>query len=851
MNYIFEVFPVHPRPQPLEALTSYLSRLAAANGIRSCGGLLRCVFPNYTRYAYHMTDFPLKNWDALPQVAALTVAELQAMTFYSVGQNLGCSTFLSYRHLLKGCIASHFRYCPHCLKEQGYAPLTWRFTLLAGCTRHNIYLHDTCPHCEQPLPLLQTGELSLCPLCGGDLCQPSSSQPLSPEMARLTRVRTADLTSLLQSPTMDTVGWQPAREAAGVTLAEMARSLRCSRRRILVMEWGQGTLSLPDILLYCDRMGLCVRDVLAPETVSSQERDDIRSVTTESQAMMEKQAAQDEADLLQQVQAVADQLLKEGLSVTVTALSQRAGIASSDFNNYPTLRAWLQTVRQQRDAQRVQSREAELLERLEAVVDALNLEDETFRMEDIYRTLGMSGTNLQAYPRVAQRLDELVVESLRRRQRDRDELWAALNDAIERLSARGETVTREGLQQEGLSLVQLSRYAVTKRRLAGIPRKLLPTPDPEPIRDDAQAREQAIYRRVREVLTQEVKRPIQLTLSAVARAAGVSPDVIRHRPALLAEVQAAIVQTPYFPTYSPDEVITMVLDAAADLHQRGISPTQPAVCHHLGWAPAYLVAHPEVRTGCQAALKTYRDQQRQQHSDDLLAQVEQYLAAHPDIVSGAQVARALNHRWEQLAQDKRVYTRIEHAIRQKKVEDAQQLWQQTQAVVASWQAQGIPVTQQALVKHLKVAVERLNDHAAISTLLVEIRLKENQQWQQYLADLTDRARQYVQQQQAAGGLVTQEMMAAHLGMNVSTLDAYPGIRVIYDDLKVQRLLEKTQREDELAEQVEDAIRELNQAGVPVNQKSIAAHLGWSPKGLKYYPRVRARLQEVIQSNQMT
>jgi hypothetical protein len=97
--------------------------------------------------------------------------------------------------------------------------------------------------------------------------------------------------------------------------------------------------------------------------------------------------------------------------------------------------------------------------------------------------------------------------------------------------------------------------------------------------------------------------------------------------------------------------------------------------------------------------------------------------------------------------------------------------------------------------------------------------------------------------------VTQELIASHLGVNTGKLDSYAGTRAVFDALNTLKPAKKQDRERELLAQVEGAIEALQASNLPVHQKAIAAYLRRSPKGLKYYPLVRKRLQEVIQANQ--
>jgi hypothetical protein len=59
MTYYFDVLPLHPPPEYLEALTSYLMRLAELNGISSMDGLSALCFPHQDRrITRDIADYP-------------------------------------------------------------------------------------------------------------------------------------------------------------------------------------------------------------------------------------------------------------------------------------------------------------------------------------------------------------------------------------------------------------------------------------------------------------------------------------------------------------------------------------------------------------------------------------------------------------------------------------------------------------------------------------------------------------------------------------------------------------------------------------------------------------------------
>src|SRR5258707_6088600 len=59
MAYYFDVLPLHPKPEYLESLTSYLMRLAEHNGISSIDGLSALWFPHQDRRITRgIADYP-------------------------------------------------------------------------------------------------------------------------------------------------------------------------------------------------------------------------------------------------------------------------------------------------------------------------------------------------------------------------------------------------------------------------------------------------------------------------------------------------------------------------------------------------------------------------------------------------------------------------------------------------------------------------------------------------------------------------------------------------------------------------------------------------------------------------
>src|SRR5256885_3161129 len=88
MPYYFDVLPLHPRPEYLESLTSYLMRLAELNGISSIDGISALCFPHQDRRITRgIADYPPVSFDNLMIVGACNEETLRTTTFFHLAVN--------------------------------------------------------------------------------------------------------------------------------------------------------------------------------------------------------------------------------------------------------------------------------------------------------------------------------------------------------------------------------------------------------------------------------------------------------------------------------------------------------------------------------------------------------------------------------------------------------------------------------------------------------------------------------------------------------------------------------------------------------------------------------------------
>src|SRR5260370_7823523 len=134
MTYYFDVLPLHPKPEYLESLTSYLMRLAEDNGISSLDGLSALCFPHQDRrITRDIADYSPVSFGNLAIVAAATEETLRTTTFFHLAVKFGRSTFPQpTSRFLSGSFGQYLRYCPVCFTEHriSYYLPSWRFIIL-------------------------------------------------------------------------------------------------------------------------------------------------------------------------------------------------------------------------------------------------------------------------------------------------------------------------------------------------------------------------------------------------------------------------------------------------------------------------------------------------------------------------------------------------------------------------------------------------------------------------------------------------------------------------------------------------------------------------------------------------
>jgi len=226
-HYFFDTLPLHPQPEYLESLTSYLMLLAELNHISSIDGLSALCFPGQDRrITRDISDNPPVSFGNLAKAGACDEETLRKTTFFHLAAKFARSTLPQpVSRFLSGCVSQYLRYCPLCFAEQQtrYCLLTWRFLLVTCCIKHKCRLLKACGHCDELIPLFTSPfKVGNCSRCRHDLKLCTTA--LVPDKGEL------EVASLAHSDIVFLLTPQPWEADSASIMKRVGRRLSCVRQ---------------------------------------------------------------------------------------------------------------------------------------------------------------------------------------------------------------------------------------------------------------------------------------------------------------------------------------------------------------------------------------------------------------------------------------------------------------------------------------------------------------------------------------------------------------------------------------------------------------------------------------------
>lgn len=644
--YYLDTLPLHPQPEHLESLLSYIMRIAEANGIyeiRTLYKLLEIRIDNVK----HFGDYSLRFFRKFALRTTCSESRLLATTLHYAGKKFGRSTQSNaLSRFFHGSLSDYVRYCPLCLSKSVYYPLTWRFLTLTGCHVHHCRLLDCCGHCGQYIPQFAIpSRVGVCPLCAKELFR-YPAEILSQQERKIVKQRITDLEYLLSPQGWEEgdeiariIGWRfkKIREERQFSIQQTAEALSESVRTIRHLERGTKEKKTPFqlYLRYADYLDITLQIIFTyafnPPSKHRQkkeaEQERFASNKKEEQTRRQKR----EHDLLDLVQKALQYFRDLGVPLTINTLCKRIHMTLPNLKTYPSIKSLLDEVsnslREERRKRR-QQLEDEMIEQVEQAVLYLRSCGQVLTEKTIGEYLHRPTDQLRRLPRVnallKRTLGKAKATSGQPSQIDEDLIINRVCKAIADLKTSGKSVTQKNISNfAGMSLYKLEQFPRVKSILKQV------TDDGRlHRRNQSQLHYQEIIERAQKIREQLQVSGQLVTAKEFAELVGLSPHALRHyaqvRPFLSAVIEEYRLNGPQRFLQRESELIEQVHQAMGYLQENGQRVTQQAVGQLVGFSDAGLVYYPGFKRLYQQVMEENRraiEQQAQRREEMLIESI--------------------------------------------------------------------------------------------------------------------------------------------------------------------------------------------------------------------------------------
>lgn len=187
-DVVSQKWPVIVSPQPDELLSSWLHRLAYANGLAP-RPFARVLGLNAGMWSASLDlKLPANVENLLRAHIGISSQRLSAMMLTRPSLK---PLLLPLRSTGRRASSTWLQFCSRCLAEDAepYFRRRWRLAIQVACTTHRCGLRDRCPSCHNRIEAFNQTELvpqHYCVRCGFDLRR-ASKVPMSPPAVRLDR----------------------------------------------------------------------------------------------------------------------------------------------------------------------------------------------------------------------------------------------------------------------------------------------------------------------------------------------------------------------------------------------------------------------------------------------------------------------------------------------------------------------------------------------------------------------------------------------------------------------------------------------------------------------------------------
>lgn len=312
------------------------------------------------------------------------------------------------------------------------------------------------------------------------------------------------------------------------------------------------------------------------------------------------------------------------------------------------------------------------------------------------------------------------------------------------------------------------------------------------------------------------------------------------------------------------ELLDQIKQAIEELRVLGVPVTVTAISQHVHMDPSALKQYSAVKDmlrGVSDAARDERRKQRLQREEETFQEVQKAVA-HFNALGQALSAQAISEYAQISVSRLYSYPRVSELLKQvltKKIiqkqwetVDEQVIVDQVQKVICELRASGHILLQKTISSSVGISLHRLHSYPLVKTILQQVaderRLQGRVQSQLHGQEIVKRVQEAREQLRASNQPVSNKSVAELVGLSLKALYRYPEVKPLLAEIAEeyqQRCTERTlQREQDLLEQVRQAMQSLEECGRRITQQAIGDMVGYSDAGMLYYQEFRRLYRQV-------
>lgn len=516
-----------------------------------------------------------------------------------------------------------------------------------------------------------------------------------------------------------------------------------------------------------------------------------------------------EEKLLELAQQAIQELFHSGKAITHQAVSSLLDISSWDIAHYPQVKKLIGQFVDYAQQQQRHAKECEqaLLEKVRAGVMDLQEHHQPVTYRAISKKIGINHATWWPYAKVRafveQHLDSRYLRTMKEREKREEVLISRLEGALSQLETAGKSVTFSSIAR----LLEVSR-----RTLMTYPRVhafIEQRRDPRRAKGgQARRSEVEVVSDVQRSISFLTERNVSINYATIAREmGGISAKTLRTYPKVRMLVDEYLQSDHLFQMHQfalrEEQLLSVVGAAITEMEALGKPFTQRDLLEKVGQNRTTLRNYPRVN-----------------------ALIEQKISRH-------------------------------HAYQRRRTQpEEEELLQQVKEAIIDLTGCGEHVTLTKVARKVHFSEVVLILYPQVALLIEQSRYKRRERRIEREKELLNLVKDAIQECRQNGQPITKDRLSRMVGVHRATLFRYQLVRALTtqaaNEDKQKRQEQRFQmREDELFQQVGNAIQQLRDSGMRVSVQAVAKIVHASFNSLRRYPMVKTLLKNTIAAQPLT